>query len=127
MTNVTMPAAAVTVTANFEPIPPVNTTALNNRINALQGTQRGNFTEASWNAFQNALTNARAVAANPNATQAQVDDALRALDNAFSSLVENNNNNNNFFRLWGRTTRWERTFWHWILLIFFFGWIWFIF
>jgi len=29
-----------------------------------------------------------------------------------------------YFKLWGKVTRWEKTFWNWVLLIVCFGWIW---
>jgi len=36
-------------------------------------------------------------------------------------------NQKQYFRLWGKTTRWEKTFWNWVLLIVCFGWIWMAF
>jgi len=32
-----------------------------------------------------------------------------------------------YFKLWGKETKWEKTFWNWILLIVCFGWIWMYF
>ncbi|GIP17363.1 hypothetical protein J40TS1_30050 [Paenibacillus montaniterrae] len=45
------------------------------------------YTEASWQALEEALTEAKAVLADANATQKQVDDALAALTDAHENLV----------------------------------------
>jgi len=37
------------------------------------------------------------------------------------------NSQKQYFKLWGKTTRWEKTFLNWILLIVCFGWIWMAF
>ncbi|MDR1463761.1 MAG: InlB B-repeat-containing protein [Oscillospiraceae bacterium] len=68
---------------------PANKTALANRINAVKDTPKGNYTDASWSVFQTALSNAQNVANNPSATQAQVDNALAALNAAYAGLAEN--------------------------------------
>ena len=68
-------------------IKPVDKTALNARIAEVKDTLKGDYTEESWNAFQNALTAAQAINANANALQAQVDSALADLSSAFSGLV----------------------------------------
>ena len=98
---------------------PVNSTALVSRINELSSVTQGNFTNASWAAFQNALAAAQAVAANANATQQQIDNALAALNSAFAGLVQNPPSVNTIF-----TTRWEATFINWLLFFLGFGWIW---
>lgn len=46
-----------------------------------------NYTEATWNAFQQALNAAKAVLQNADATQAQVDNANAALDTALKGLT----------------------------------------
>jgi len=33
-------------------------------------------------------------------------------------------NQKQYFKLWGKVTHWEKTFWNWVLLIVCFGWIW---
>jgi len=60
----------------------VDTSALNAKIAAVEGTAKGNYTDASWNAFQDALT-----AAQSAATQAQVDSALANLNTTFAGLT----------------------------------------
>ena len=62
-------------------------TGLRAKIDEVKDTVKGNYTDESWNAFQIALTTAQAVAANANATQAQVDSALTALSSTFSDLT----------------------------------------
>ncbi|MBP1988786.1 S-layer homology domain-containing protein [Paenibacillus eucommiae] len=57
-----------------------------NRILA-EGLVERNFTPASWAALQTALTNATAVLADPNATEAQVSAALDALIAARDALI----------------------------------------
>ncbi|MEY8392232.1 glycoside hydrolase family 3 N-terminal domain-containing protein [Lachnospiraceae bacterium 45-W7] len=65
----------------------VNKADLNSLIERVQGTAKGNYTDESWNAFQNALTNARNVNADPAATQAVVDSTKTALEAAVNGLT----------------------------------------
>ena len=112
----TMPAQAVEVKAIFELIPPtIDKTALNTRINQIGNTQKGNHTNASWNAFQSALHAAQLVADNPDATQVQVDSALNALNAAFNNLQ---------LKKMIFNTRYESSFWNWMMFFLLFGWIW---
>lgn len=46
----------------------------------------GDYTEASWTALENALVSARAILSDENATQDEVDQALRALESARGAL-----------------------------------------
>ena len=119
-TTFTMPAGAATVTATYKaaPVTTADKTALNNRINEIGGTQRGNYTDDSWNAFQNALSAARAAADDPNATQAQVNNALSSLNAAYAYLREKPSAKYVF------TTRYESTIWNWLMFFLLFGWIW---
>ena len=39
----------------------------------------------------------------------------------------NQTNPKQYFKLWGKVTKWEKTFWNWLLLILCFGWIWMAF
>jgi len=48
---------------------------------------KDDYTEAAWNAFQAAITAARELASNPNATAAQVTAAAENLQNAISALA----------------------------------------
>jgi hypothetical protein len=66
---------------------PVNKTALNGEIARAEGLTAANYISASWDAMQTALTAAKAVSANPAATQAQVDNAKTSLTAAISALV----------------------------------------
>jgi len=65
----------------------VDKAGLNARTTALQGTTKGNYTDASWAAFEAALTTAQTVAAKATATQAEVNSALSGLNTAFSGLT----------------------------------------
>lgn len=113
----TMPANDVTVKAIFEQdaTPQADKTALNARIAAIGSTAKGNYTDASWNAFQSALTAARNVAASGSATQTEVNSALSALNTAFSNLQ---------LKKMIFSTKYESTFLNWILFFVCFGWIW---
>lgn len=64
-----------------------DTAALNAAIDAASKFVEGDYTAESWQAFADALAAAKAAAANANATQNQVDDALKALVEAQDALV----------------------------------------
>jgi len=117
-TSFTMPAKHVTVTATYKDATtsPTDKEALNNRINAIGNTQKGKYTDASWNAFQTALINARDVTNQASATQAQIDAALSALNTAHGNLAE---------RI--LYTQWPKTTWNWIMFFVLFGFIWMTF
>jgi len=116
-TAFTMPAGAATVTATYKnaPTSPADKTALNARLDAIGNTQKGKYTDDTWNAFQSALNAARSIASNGNATQDQVNSALNALNAAFANLRE---------KKFIFTTRYEATIWNWIMFFLLFGWIW---
>jgi len=118
-TSFTMPAKNVAVTATYKDATtsPANKVALNNRINEIGNTQKGNYTDASWNAFQTALSDARAVASNDSATQSQVDAALNALNAAYNGLQQNKG-------IFGTNPMWNGAWWHYILFFVGFGFIW---
>jgi hypothetical protein len=71
------------------PLPPVavDKAALNALISTCDALTQGNYTNASWNAFQGALTAAKEVKNNAEATQTQVDDAVTALTSAKDALA----------------------------------------
>ncbi len=127
-TMFTMPGAAVTVTATYKdaPVPP-SKTALNAKITEVKNTAKGNYTDATWNAFQTALTAAQSVANKADATQTEIENALTALTNAFSGLKENPADNTKYIKLWGKTTKYVSNFWNWLMCILLFGWIWMAF
>jgi len=64
-------------------------TALTTLIGICEMYEKGNYTDESWNAFQAALEEARAVAADPNASQEQVNDIVVRLSRAMTGLTEN--------------------------------------
>lgn len=68
--------------------PVVNKEALQNLVNQVKNTEKGNYTDESWNAFSGALNNANTVLANSNATQQEVDTATQALQQGFDNLQE---------------------------------------
>ena len=51
--------------------------------------EQGNYTDATWTEFQNALEAAKTVLDNESATEAQVNEALEALQAAVGALSEN--------------------------------------
>ena len=61
-------------------------TALREQINLATNIPQGNYRDVTWVAFQIALAKAKEVAANTDATQEEIDDALIALNAAFKNL-----------------------------------------
>ena len=79
---------------------PGNSTALMTAITSAKALKKSDYNVAnySWNIFQEVLAEAEAVAADPNATQGDMDIALEALNEKIEGLgkpVSNNTNNNN--------------------------------
>lgn len=64
----------------------VNKTDLNSMIAAYDKLRKADYTRESWAPFAKALEAAKAVAADENATQADVDAALTALSEAYGAL-----------------------------------------
>lgn len=62
---------------------------LNNLIKEVESLDKSKYTEESWNVMIDALAKAKEVANNENATQEEVDEAYRNLENAKNSLVKN--------------------------------------
>ena len=62
-------------------------TVLNQKITSAAGIKQGNYTDSSWKSLQNALAAARSVSTKENAAQSEVDNAMKALTNAVSSLA----------------------------------------
>lgn len=83
--NGTITVYALTVT---EKVALVNRADLLAKVTAINNENllEADYTPASWNDLQNALTAAQTVLNNPNATQTQVDDALAALNTARDGL-----------------------------------------
>lgn len=74
--------------ANTQGIPGADMTALNSRIAALAGINSSSYTKASWAVFETALKEARTTAANEDAAQNSVDNALAKLNAAFQGLIK---------------------------------------
>lgn len=66
----------------------VDKTALNDKLNEAKAITADGYTEASFKSLQDAITAAQAVADNKDATQADVDAQVLALDNAVKALVK---------------------------------------
>ena len=71
-----------------QPPVPVNKTALDALIEEVDGRDQDGYTVESWNLYHKALLAAKDVSEDKNATQKQVDDALKALQDAFDALEE---------------------------------------
>ena len=81
-------AAEIRLTGQLPEISNADKTQLDALIAECEKIEQGNYTAKSWQAFQTALANARAVSANQYATQTRVDQAYAALNQAKLSLVE---------------------------------------
>jgi hypothetical protein len=66
----------------------IDVSALNAKIAVAQGIQKDNYTDASWSAFQSALSAAQAIAIKADATEQQVSAVLTALELAITGLTE---------------------------------------
>ena len=82
--------AALEETKEPEPEPgdEADKTKLQLVVDGFQSMEQGSYTDASWEAFQNALNNAKDVLADKEASQEEVDAALSALNAAFADLKE---------------------------------------
>lgn len=103
----------------------VDKSNLHARIAALTALQQGDYSNESWGALLTALDSARAVEANLDASQSEVNQALYRLNEAYDNLEKLTQKS--YFTLWGKLTTWEKTPLNWILCIFLFGWIWMAF
>lgn len=68
---------------------PVDTTELEQAVTEAEKVSNDNYTAESWEAFTDALDNAKAVLADENAVQQDVNDAVSALKEAESALAKN--------------------------------------
>jgi len=82
-------AAEMRLTGFARDVSNVDKTELNELIAQCEQIEQGNYTNKSWQKFLTALETARAVAANPNASQTKVNEALENLRNALAGLEEN--------------------------------------
>ncbi len=72
----------------------VDKSALLEEIEKLPAKSQSSYTEEGWNNYVTALKEAQSVYADENATQAEVDAAVKALQDAKKALVEKSNNGN---------------------------------
>lgn len=72
-------------------VPKVDKSALQSAVDSVSSLKQADYTTASWSKLQTALTNAKAVLDNKDATQSQVDAQVTALNNAKSALVKKAN------------------------------------
>lgn len=80
-------AALVQAIESLVKKPKADKTALEQAIRSAEEKQAADYTVDSWDVFQRALVNARAVNADPYALQAQVDQAAQQLEQAVKALV----------------------------------------
>ncbi|WP_045175584.1 S-layer homology domain-containing protein [Anaerocellum danielii] len=66
----------------------VDKSGLRSKIDAAKGINKSEYTEESIRALEDAIANAEKVYNNPNATQADVNNAFSLLDNAIKGLVK---------------------------------------
>lgn len=74
---------------------PVDKSDLQALYDEVSGKDKSEYTEESWNAFAEALADAKAVLDDPDADQAQVDAAAEQLRNAAEALVKNDPDDGN--------------------------------
>lgn len=67
-------------------VPLIDKSSLEALYNEHKDLEKGIYTDASWNVFQNALSDAKRVLDDNNATQAQIDAAKATLENAYGDL-----------------------------------------
>lgn len=83
-------AAADALRAAIDALEPVAGTGskaeLEKTIGIAEGLKEGNYTEGSWKALEEALKDAKAVLADPDATQEEIDAATAALKAAIAAL-----------------------------------------
>ncbi|MDR1735193.1 MAG: DUF4091 domain-containing protein [Oscillospiraceae bacterium] len=110
-----------TATEQRNPTSADSLSGLSARISQVQSTTQttgsGKYTDASWSAFQTALTGAQQTVANANATQAQVTAALNALNTAYANLSYERG-------IFGTAPKWYGEWWHYLLFFLCFGFIW---
>lgn len=68
--------------------PTIDRTALNNAVNQGNGIDRNAYTADSLAAFDAIMSDAKNVLANPNATQAQLDDATAKVNNGLVNILK---------------------------------------
>ena len=77
-----------TITFTYAKKETANKTMLQKLYDDVKATPKGNYTDASWNTFQTALTTTKNVLLN-STWQQEIDDTWWKLNNAYKGLVEN--------------------------------------
>lgn len=80
-----MPEEDVNVTVSLKD-KAADKTALDQKIKEAEALKESDYTSATWKAFRDALNTAKLVSADPDADQAEVDAALKNLENAVNGL-----------------------------------------
>lgn len=83
------------------------------------------YTQASRNRLQTAITNAKRAHDDDSTSAAELGDEFLRLSSALESLEKADTKE--YFKLWGKPTTREKTPLNWFLLIICFGWIWMAF
>ena len=96
---------------------------------AVHDFNRGTFETSNTKSFKNVpITPNKKLTSTVSGNISTPDVRLFVTDdegNVISEVTANSSDSGKeYFKLWGKTTRWEKTFWNWILLIVCFGWIW---
>jgi hypothetical protein len=104
--------------------PAVAKAALEATIAEYANLKESDYTAETWAAYKAALEKAKQVAADPDATQQQVDDALAKLNAAKTALQPAPADDTKYIQKHGQNTKYKSNFINWILLIFCFGWLW---
>ena len=82
-----MPGSDVSITATFELVSvTVDKSQLREKYNAYKNTANDGYTEESWSAFQSALTDAKKVLDNTEASEEDVRNATTVLETAYRAL-----------------------------------------
>lgn len=80
-----MPEEDVNVTVSLKD-KAADKTALDQKIKEAEALKESDYTSATWKAYRDALNTAKLVSADPDADQAEVDAALKNLENAIKGL-----------------------------------------
>ncbi len=81
----------ISTTITVKPKTETDKTKLQKLYDEYKNESEENYTEESWQTFEKAMLNAKAVLDNPNATQEEVDFAIQSLTEAKSQLIKKAN------------------------------------
>lgn len=130
-TTFSMPANAVTVTANFEAIPPaMHTLTLipnGGTVNPTTVAQATGTTYSLPTPTHSGYTFNGWTLTNGSGSVSGSTYIFGEGNGTVTAQWTENPPAKNYIKLWGKTTKWEKTTWNWILCIALFGWIWMTF